>query len=282
MAIRQLDRTPTPALFTRAVVIAIFVAVLLTLMRLPTVTNDAPRENYLSLLGLVLPEQTWSNSLVLTLGMVGFLVGTLLWVMSPRATLGAAIAVVGLILVGSFRVENELYARHQLFQPVAALAILAGGTALRRGKLDLPAWIWTAVACAIGWGYTLSGLEKLSASGVGWADGTALRVWLAAFAPDKPVASWLIGTPWAANLGQVIVLIAETTAVFGLGFRKTRLLVALVLLSFHLSMEWWMGLAFYPTEVILVALCVGVFLRGPRRRDDSPQTPDRGSITLRG
>jgi len=114
-------------------------------------------------------------------------------------------------------------------------------------------------------------------SGASWADGTSPRIWLTVWAESDPLASWLIRTPWAATLGQATVLFVETTAALGFAFRKTRIPYAVVLLSFHLAMEWWLGLAFYANELTLLALCVTVFItRQPRADGSSMSNPAVG------
>jgi len=83
---------------------------------------------------------------LLLAGVLCFVLGIILWVGTEQRIVGAILTVASLILIGSFRVEAELSTLHQLFQPVAVLLILAGGTALRKGKLDMPTWLWTAIA----------------------------------------------------------------------------------------------------------------------------------------
>ena len=260
MAIRNLNRNPVPAFFTRFVVLGVSVSVQLTLVLQPLTISDAPRENHLSVVGLLAPEAMWTEPSVFVLGVVAFLGGIALWMLPGRATVGAILAVTGLGLLVSFRVENLLYAQHQLFQPFTVLAVLAAATAMQRGSLELPAWVWTAVAVSVGWGYTLAGGEKLVTSGPAWGDGTALRVWLRAFADENPVTDWLVATPWVAAVGMSTVLVVETTAVIGLGFRLTRVPYALALLSFHLVLEWLIGLLFFGNEFILIALVSTVLL----------------------
>ncbi len=277
MAIRSLDRSTVPAWFTRLVVAGLGVLSILTILRLPTQLGTDPRENYLSVLGLVLPEDTWTHSSVIVLATVFFGVGVVLWIALDRlAIIGACVTVVALLVLGSFRVEQELYSRHQLFQPFAVLLVLGLGTWLQAGKLALPRWVWTAVAVVLGWGYTLAGLEKLRTSGLAWADGTALRVWLTAFDVNDPIAHWIVDTPWVAALGQSIVLFTETTALLGLTFRRTRGFYALVLFSFHASLEIWLGLTFFGTEFALLAVAATGFMRTSASVTEEAGSPIEG------
>lgn len=258
-----MNRIEAPAGFTRLVVLGLAVTTLATIWSFPNQSIDGPRENHLSVLGLLLPESTWSTGWLSVVAVVVFLVGIVAWTVSRWATAGAILAIGGLAVLGSIRVENELYARHQLFVPFTVLAVLAGATALGRGRLAFEGWIWTAVAVAVGWSYTTAGFEKLQASGPAWADGTSLRVWLAAFAPDDSLGAWLVQTPWAATVAQSTALVLEVTAVVGLSVRSTRTLSAFGLLTMHLVTESMLGLGFFGNEFVLLALSATPFLAVP-------------------
>lgn len=96
MAIRSLDRSTVPAWFTRLVVAGLGVLSILTILRLPTQLGTDPRENYLSVLGLVLPEATWTHSSVIVLATVFFGVGVVLWIALDRLTIiGACVTGLG-------------------------------------------------------------------------------------------------------------------------------------------------------------------------------------------
>ena len=265
MALRTLNREPMPARLTRFAVLGLSVAVVLTMFLEPATISDAPRENHLSLLGLLVPEVLWTEPLVYAFGAVAFVAGVAMWMLTGRATIGSVLAVAGLGLLVSFQVENDLYAQHQLFQPFTVLAVLSAATAMQRGNLRLPTWVWTAVAVAVGWGYTLAGWEKIMTSGLAWGDGTALRVWLVQFAADDALADWLVATPWAARVCLSATLAVETFAVLGLGFRLTRVPFAFVLLIIHLAAEVMMGLHFFGNEFIMVVLMLTVLI--PRLSD---------------
>jgi len=261
-----------PGGLAQGLLLAVWLATLVVLVLLPPQITSGVRENHLAMLGHVLPEAIWQVRAVYDVSLALFVAGGALWWLRIRPVASSVVTVLALWMLGSWRAQGEMYSRHQLYVPFLTLLVLAGWTVLCRRELAevdaseedgalyrarvVPVWVPWSVLVLVGWGYTTSGLEKLAAGGVAWGDGVSLRVWLTALAPEHPLTHVFTASPALAAIAQSLVLWGEVFAVVGLAWRPLRPWFGLVLLGFHASLEWTLGLRFLGNEVVLLLLAV--------------------------
>ena len=219
-----------------------------------------------SLLGLVVGGENISclgASVVLRLVASGMLL--MATVVRKPWTVTAATALFGLVM--SSMVETHYFVRHQSNIVLVSLIVLTMVSWFDRRKHPLPTWAAMAILFVLTVGYTHSGLAKLQHSGFAWADGGSLVFWLSELTPYAD-AWWLqpaFEYPLIATMGQAIVLAAELLAVGAFFIPRLRPWVGFILVGFHLSIEYLMGLQFYG-NIFIDAFVLILCQRCPRYR----------------
>lgn len=264
---QHLARRDPPAQ-AQALLGGLVLACLAVLARIPPQSVPGERVHHLSVLGHLLPEAIWDSGHVYVAAVLTFALCAGLWWLRIAVGWTAPLTAAAAVVLGSWRAEREYYALHQLFAPTLLLILLAAGSVFERARIAaagdrywgtalVPRWVTVGALITLGWGYSLSGLEKLRASGWMWLDGRSLRIWMADLAaPDNPIALWLMDRPTAAVACQSAVWVGETFALPLLLHPRTRLPAALLLLSFHLALELTLHLSFFGNEVALLVLGV--------------------------
>lgn len=189
----------------------------------------------------------------------------------------AAGAFLGYATAVSLYLERRPYVDHTL--QLVALVLLHGalwlvladdGPPPRAGLREwatrgaAPRWVVGLSRLAVGAFYTWSGLAKLHTSGLDWANGVSLQVWVQAFGRPGRLASRLLEDVALAAALQWAVLAAELLALPALAHPATRTMVGLVLLAFHAGQWLLFGWEFHANAVLLVLLYLPVdrLLRG--------------------
>ena len=229
---------------------------------------DGERVHYLTVLGYVLPQPVM-NSVLTHHGFWALLtVSAGLWLGRLALPWSAGTAVLAAIGMFSWNIDHMTYARHQPFVPTMLLVLLCAWFALDHRKISeadrngtlwtsllVPRWVEVLAIGYVGLTYTFSGLEKLRVSGVGWADGGSLQLWMAVMNRNETLGS-LFTIPMFAQAAITILFLAEIFAVFGLLWTRSRPWFGLVLFGFHLCVELTVGMRFYGNELALLVLCV--------------------------
>jgi hypothetical protein len=112
--------------------------------------------------------------------------------------------------------------------------------ALRAGRFWstplYPNWVQALALFYVGFFYSLSGVSKLAHSGVAWANGTSLQVWVMLWGDKASVwTQLLLEHRWLAQLLQATTLAAEIAALPAVFFRRARVLEGLALVGFHIG-----------------------------------------------
>ena len=215
---------------------------------------------------------------------VALLAMLLLWITRQAQRWTFVLAPLTFILLMSCVVETQYFAQHQ--SNFAAVAFLVLGVTrfyaatpdeLHQGvskkanskRIDpfasnaLPQWAFLLLIFYIGISYTMSALTKLHFSGWQWCNGQSLMVWVDSWSldPNNPLKRLISGNVYVASLMQTTTFVVELCAILMLLFPKLRPICGIALVGFHLSVEYLMGLGFYPNiflDFYLLVVCFGV------------------------
>ena len=132
-----------------------------------------------------------------------------------------------------------------------------------------PEWVQFLCVFAILMECTASGVNKLLVSGLFWADGLSLQLWMQVLAnPDNPVVTTLIEDRWVANVLQVLLLTAECFAFFALLTAGSRIFFGLLLVTTYSLTYLQMGIlpvaSILPMALFLLPLRTGTPWLAPR------------------
>jgi hypothetical protein len=158
------------------------------------------------------------------------------------------------ILLMSCVVETHYFTQHQTNFCAMCLMVIgavkfigsAGGKII--STVDpLPRWAFSLLLYYIAISYTFSGFMKIYQSGFGWADGKSLMMWVDvnAISRDNLLFESLTSSRPLATIMQLTTLIAELGAFLILLVPKARIPLGCLLVGFHVSVEFLMGLGFY-------------------------------------
>jgi len=199
---------------------------------------------------------------------VAFIAASILWLARVALPFSSWTAAASLLVVQCLLQESRAYCSHSGHLLVQAVFVFALFTHFDREALRsaprgagfwrsplVPRWLWAALAWLVAWFYTLAGWTKLQDSGLGWADGLSLQLYITALAPqpDSPAASLMLESRTIAQLTQLGTLACECLALPALLFAPIRVLVGLSLVSFHVGQQLVFGYPFY-ANMTLVAL----------------------------
>lgn len=119
-----------------------------------------------------------------------------------------------------------------------------------------PSWGFDMLVLAIGMSHSWAGISKVVESGLGWANGTSLQLWVHLWGLDNFLNKMVLSSKEFAIFSQWAVLIVEASAGVALCFKRYRFLWACLLVFFHLINQWMWGWNFlYWCPIILV--CYG-------------------------
>lgn len=222
-----------------------------------------------SLFGKLSPRGTWMNPHIYQAGILGFLVGSFLWLLRIGIPWTSWIAVTSFWVATSSFVEGLVqgadHTRHVL---VPLLVLHAAWThfaapqireADRRGQLFRShlyfGWTYEFSVFSLAWFYFLAGFSKLTESGFGWCQGTNLQLWVAMFGdPSFFGCQWILASRTLAQVFQVSVLSLELGSILALPWAQLRPWIGLALLGFQIGNEFVFHFSFEVQAVL-----VGIF-----------------------
>lgn len=128
--------------------------------------------------------------------------------------------------------------------------------ALRAGRFWstplYPNWVYALAVFYVGLFYLLSGVSKLAHSGPSWANGVSLQLWVELWGDKGSYWTQLLlaHRPVAQGL-QAATLAAEVVALPAVCFRRTRPLLGLLLVGFHVGSISVFHFAFHANAVLV-------------------------------
>jgi hypothetical protein len=227
------------------------------------------REHALSIIGF-LPESVLFDERVFVCFKTLFIAFATLWFFDLLVPQSAWIATVSLTVVLSLFLESRSYTLHQ-YQVLAMLLWVfcfwyqtwavprspARAELARRAPTRMPRWVYALCLYYLCLTYSFSGMTKLLSSGIRWANGTSLQLWVLLWGdPSASFAQLLLGDRRLAEAAQAATLFFESTAVLALFFPHWRRVTGIGLLGFHLTSETIFHLRFYPNIFALAAILV--------------------------
>jgi hypothetical protein len=234
----------------------------------------------------VFPDAVLLNECLFRACGVAFAVAAALWAgrwWLPWSSWLAALsftAVVALYLENASQVThvahltNTLLIVHALWYHFYADDIRAATCTGRFWTIPLyPRWVYSLSVFSVGLFYGWSGLSKLLESGLGWANGTSLQLWVRLFGDPQSLWTHLIlSSCTLAVLLQAATLVGETSGFAAIVLPWLRPWTGLTLIGFHLAAIAVFGWGFHANALILglvflpcyrwVPLCVERWERG--------------------
>ena len=125
-------------------------------------------------------------------------------------------------------------------------------------KLTYPNWLIEVPVFLIFLHYFGSGVTKLIESGLSWADGTSLMTWVYIWGPNESIFSNLILNNYhLSKFFQIFMLTIECASIVLLfTFRFFRIVMAILLISFHVINEFIFNYGFWPNILILIVVLI--------------------------
>ena len=208
----------------------------------------------LSAVGLFIdPASLISARLLIALKILMFAL-LALWLSKRANRVVYALAPFVFILMMSSVVETHYFVKHQTNFCAMAFVVLAAARFFgsKKGQnfdsVDpLPSWAFMTLVFYIGVSYTFSGIEKLYCSGLQWGDGRALMLWVDVHAAhcDNILFDAIVGSHLFASILQMTTLVAETAGLMMLFVPRLRVILGVILVGFHVSIELLFGFGFY-------------------------------------
>jgi hypothetical protein len=99
-----------------------------------------------------------------------------------------------------------------------------------------PQWTFSLGVFYLGLFYGMSGWMKFLTSGPGWANGVSMQIWAEMWGDRSSPLTWLIlQHRWVSQWMQALTLIAECAAPLAIVSRRARVVLGLLLISFHIG-----------------------------------------------
>ena len=219
------------------------------------------RTHHLSVLGLLVPRLCEMPRIAFALAQVAFAASAVLWALRRYVPWTSWAAVALFVLVESARQETSYLSDHEAYTVTMVLVLFAAWftfdrARIRAGDLAMPRWLPLLAAAYLGWTYTMSGIVKLSASGLAWADGTSMRLWLANTGGDATALGALLSrSPGMSRALMTATLAVETLALPLALWRPAAIVLGVTMIVMHAASTWLFGVGFFGN----IALCA-IFL----------------------
>ena len=215
----------------------------------------------------ILPDWFLLNPIPMQLAGVLFTLGSILWAGGWLVPYSGWLTSLAFTIQVALYMENSTQATHVAHLTNMMLLLYAAWyqclgqeirAALRAGQFWTtplyPQWVHTLAVFYIGLFYGMSGLMKLWTSGPGWANGLSLQLWVKLWGNPNSLATQLIlDHRWMARLLQITTLVGETGGLLAIVSRPARIVVGLLLISFHVGAIAVFGWGFH-ANLILLAL----------------------------
>ncbi|MBX7220203.1 MAG: hypothetical protein K1Y36_09680 [Blastocatellia bacterium] len=115
-----------------------------------------------------------------------------------------------------------------------------------------PSWAGFLGVYYVGLFYSFSGCMKLTHSGLAWANGVSLQLWVSIWGnPDSTWTHLILSYRWFAKALQAATLCFESMAILGLLFPRLRPFLGLALLGFHFGQVTVFGWQFHYNAFII-------------------------------
>jgi hypothetical protein len=212
---------------------------------------DLPKGATVSALGLLLPAAAWSSTILLWATKGALWGGAALWLARVAPRRAAWLTVAGMLLLGSIYWENLPWFRHKFVCPLWILVALA---AAEHRVPWPPRWLRECATLTLASFYGGAGIAKLVGSGVAWADGVGLQLWLLRLGDrDSLIRAWVIDDATIAALLASGALLLELAALLMVPFPRLRRPLGVALLALHFGIDQILHIDFRP-QMVLVAL----------------------------
>ncbi len=156
-----------------------------------------------------------------------------------------------------------------------------------------PRWIYSLSVFYLGLFYGLSGFNKIAESGLSWANGLSLQLWVELFGDHNSIFTQMIlSSRTIATAMQWTALLGECGGLAAIFSARLRPLVGLALICFHIGQICIFGWGFHTNMLMLALVFLPVyqwtprvaawwerapFSRDPKGSESPPSTPsDRG------
>jgi hypothetical protein len=117
-----------------------------------------------------------------------------------------------------------------------------------------PQWAFSLSVFYIGLYYTYAGVTKLATSGLDWANGLSLQLWVYLWGvSDSPLREVILSNRTIAKIFQIMTLTVESSAILALLCPRVRLFIGISLLGFHFGIFNLLGYRF-PYNVLWIAV----------------------------
>lgn len=210
-----------------------------------------------------------------------FKVGSILWLLQIAMPWSAWVSTAGFTALMALIWEHSTFVGHSTQLPNMIMVIFAlaatfegraSREALQRGNYWIseliPRLYWFLALAQIGLFYSWTGAGKLLESGLGWANGVSLQLWVHVWGQENLLSSAILESRTLAITFQVMVLVIETSAIFFMPFRRLRIVYGLALVGFHIAQEIVFGYPFGVNTllVLVIVLPTGEFFERLCRR----------------
>ncbi len=236
---------------------------------------DLPKGAQVSVLGLVVPIACWSSKALLVGTKILLWTGSIAWLLGRHRPLAAWTTTLGMLLLGSIYWENLPWFRHKFITPFWILLLLSA--AEHRPRLP-PGWLREGAVLVLAAFYGGAGLAKIHGSGLRWADGVGLQLWMLRLGDrGSLVRDWLVASSSAAQVLATALLLLEFAVLLAPLVPRTRRALGLLLLGLHLGIDLCLHIDFRP-QMLLVALILlprDLAIPRPRPASDGVEGPDR-------
>ena len=230
-----------------------------------------PKGATVSLLGLALPATFWSSAAARWGAKIALWVGAALWLRGLARRWAAVTAVLGMWVLGSIYWENLPWFRHKFVAPLWVLVLLAAAE-FRPGCA--PRWLREGATLVLAAFYGGAGIAKLAGSGLAWADGVGLQLWMLRLGdPESVVRRWILADARLARACASAALTLELAAILLVFSPRLRRPVGALILALHAGIDAIFHIDFRP-QMLLVAL---VLLPAATPRSSACMKPESAS-----
>jgi len=216
----------------------------------------------------ILPSTVLSQSVLFTLFRRALEAGAILWACrllvpwSCWLTVGAFTATVSFCFENSshvshaFNITNMLLLVHAMWYQFYRDKIRATSSVGTFWDTPLyPRWAFSLSVFYIGLFHTWAGVTKLRTSGIGWANGVSLQLWVYLWGdPNDIFRKIIVSTRPAAQLLQIFTLVVETSAILAWPFVRLRPFIGMALLGLYVGIISVFGYTTFSYNALFVAL----------------------------